>query len=70
MPRYLFNIFNGRPYHDKDGEYLADDETAWRCALRTVRDIEDILRPGDRWQLDVNREATPLFRIEIQSKKL
>jgi Domain of unknown function (DUF6894) len=43
MPHYVFDISNGHPFHDEHGEELFDDEAAWRCALHTVRDIEDFL---------------------------
>ena len=70
MPHYVFDISNGHPFHDEHGEELFDDEAAWRCALHTVRDIEDFLRSGDSWLLDVSRELKPLFRIELSSRKL
>jgi hypothetical protein len=70
MPHYIFDISNGHPVHDEHGEDLFDDATAWRCALRTVRDIEGRLLPGDSWLLDVSRELKPLFRIVLSSRKL
>jgi uncharacterized protein DUF6894 len=70
MPHYKFNISNGRPFHDEHGEEFFDDDAAWRSALHTVRDIEDVLRPGENWLLDVSRDLKPLFRIEVSSRKL
>jgi hypothetical protein len=70
MPHYIFDISNGHPFQDEHGEELFDDDAAWRNALHTVRDIEDVLRPGDSWRLDVSRELKPLFRIELSSRKL
>jgi hypothetical protein len=61
---------NGRPFHDEHGEEFLDDDAAWQSALHTVRDIEDVLRPGDSWLLDVSRDLKPLFRIELSSRKL
>ena len=70
MPHYVFDISNGHPFHDEHGEELFDDNAAWRSALHTVRDIEEFLRPGDSWLLDVSCDLKPLFRIEVSSRKL
>ncbi len=49
---------------------LADDDTAWRQAVETVKDVEAALHPGGTWTLVVTREGTPAFRIEVRAQKL
>lgn len=69
MPRYYFDIENGRPHRDEVGEDLPDDAAAWRSAVRLAREIEDVLDPGGTWNLEV-RHHTPLFRIEVKSARV
>jgi hypothetical protein len=45
MPRYFFDMTDGKPYRDGIGQELEDDRAAWREALRVARDIEDLLAP-------------------------
>jgi|AraplaMF_Cvi_mMS_1032046.scaffolds.fasta_scaffold00217_48 hypothetical protein len=69
MVEYRFTISNGEVFSDT--EDLHDDETAWRLALQTVRDIETTLHPGGgRWSLEVAREQRPIYRIEVRAQKL
>jgi len=67
MPQYFFDFSNGTPHRDEVGEEMSDDRAAWREALRITRELEDVLTPGGRWYLEVRREDTPLFRIEVTS---
>ncbi|WP_404515656.1 DUF6894 family protein [Bradyrhizobium ottawaense] len=43
MPRYFFNITNGRPHEDALGEELPHDRAAWREGMRRACEIEDVL---------------------------
>jgi uncharacterized protein DUF6894 len=72
MPQYFFNITNGHPFKDPLGEDLPDDNAAWEQAVKTVRDIESSLDlDGSRhWSLEVKREATSIFRIDVSAKRL
>ena len=70
MPRYFFDIHNGRRHTDDRGEELGDDNDAWRSALRLTRDVEDNLAPGGQWELQVRQGDRPLFRIEVKSEWL
>jgi hypothetical protein len=69
MPRYTFTISNGEDFSDI--EELSDDETAWKQAVQTVRDIESTLpSSGGNWSLVVSRDGQPLFQINLQAQKL
>jgi hypothetical protein len=70
MPRYYFNIKGDYPHQDELGEELADDGSAWAEALRLGRDVEDKLRPGQRWQLYVVEDEMPVFVITMTSRRL
>jgi hypothetical protein len=69
MPRYSFDILrNERQSHrDEVGTDLPDDQAAWKEAMRCVREIEDVLAPGDKWRLTVRRDVRIVFRIEIKT---
>ena len=64
MPRYFFDLDSNQ---DHVGAEFADDEAAWREALRTMREFEDALVPGDTWRLTVRRENRILYRIEVKT---
>ncbi len=70
MPRYFFDIENGRPHRDEEGEELQDDQAAWRAAVRVTRDIEDVLAPGGSWRLTVRSREAPIFTIEVKTEWL
>ena len=70
MPRYYFNIDGVHPFRDEHGEELADDVAAWTEALRLGRDLEGKLRPGQKWQLYVVVDGTPVFVISVASRRL
>lgn len=70
MPRYYFNIDGDHPFRDELGEELADDAAAWAEALRLGRDVEGKLKPGQRWQLYVVENGTPVFIISVASRRL
>jgi hypothetical protein len=70
MPRYSFDIArNNKQFHrDEMGTELADDQAAWKEAMRCIREVEDVLSPGDRWRLTVRRDNIRIvFRIEIKT---
>jgi hypothetical protein len=69
MPKYSFLISDGDTFSDT--EDLPDDETAWRQAVHTVRDIESTLSSrGGNWSIVVDREDKPIFRIDVWAQKL
>jgi hypothetical protein len=69
MARYYFDINNGHPYRDEVGEDLANDAAAWMAAKRLTRDIENVLAPGQSWNLEVRRrDENPIFRIRIETE--
>ena len=70
MPRYFFDIVrNERQSHrDGVGTDLADDRVAWGEAMLCVREIEDVLSPGDRWHLTVRGDAGTVFEIEVKTR--
>lgn len=68
MPEYFFNIENGHPSQDEVGDVLKDDRAAWQEAMRRAREIEDVLRPGGAWQLEVRTRDGPLFRVRITTE--
>ncbi|WP_433960667.1 DUF6894 family protein [Bradyrhizobium guangdongense] len=68
MSRYYFDIQNGHPYRDEVGQDLQDDHEAWRQAVRLTRDVEDRLAPGGTWRLEVKRDETTVFRLEVRSE--
>jgi len=70
MPMYFFDIRNGETHQDEIGDELPNDAAAWREALRTAREIEDVLAPGNNWSMTVRREGTQLYHVEIRSKLL
>ena len=69
MPRYSFDITrNNKQFHrDEKGTDLPDDQAAWYEAKRCVREIEDVLSPGDSWRLTVRCAIRIVYRIEIKT---
>jgi hypothetical protein len=68
MPTYQFRISGSKPFFDTDVQ-LRSSEVAWDEALRLVRDIEDSLRPGESWTVDVGEEGTAIFRISVTTEQ-
>jgi hypothetical protein len=52
------------------GEHHPNEESAWRDALRLVRDIEQTLKPGGEWTLRVVEGEKPIFEIEVKARHL
>jgi hypothetical protein len=52
---------------DDVGTDLADDQLAGKEALRLLREIEDVMAPGDKWRLTLRRDVRIVFRIEIKT---
>jgi hypothetical protein len=68
MPRYYFDIHEGRQNHtDELGEELADRHAAWTEATRyageALKDVDGKLKPGEVWQLDVRDEFANLIYV-------
>lgn len=68
MTAYEFRISGSNPFVDTDVQ-LPSSEVAWEEALRLVRDIEGLLRPGESWTLDVGEEGTAIFRISVTTEQ-
>ena len=56
MSGYYFNIQNGHSYCDDVGEELPDDRAAWASAVRLAREIENVMKPGGSWHLEVRTQ--------------
>jgi hypothetical protein len=69
MARYFFHIEGEKPHRDEIGEDLPDDEAAWRAAMRLARDVEDNLRPGQTWHLDIRDRDEPVYIIAITTHR-
>lgn len=69
MPRYFFHINGERPHRDEIGEELADDGDAWHEAMGRARDIEDTLRPGEAWRLDVREGNFVVYVVTITTQR-
>ncbi|MCP3395479.1 hypothetical protein NLM27_43065 [Bradyrhizobium sp. CCGB12] len=68
MAQYSFKVSNGDLSYEM--QELPDDETAWREAVKTVKDIETNLHSsGGSWSLVVTREGDPLYRIDVRVQK-
>jgi DNA-binding IclR family transcriptional regulator len=69
MARYFFHIEGEKPHRDEIGEDLPDDEGAWRAAVKLARDVEDNLRPGQTWHLDVRDGDEPVYIVAITTRR-
>jgi hypothetical protein len=69
MPRYFFNLDGAKPFLDKEGVELPDDEAAWREAKLFARDIESNLRPGEMWYLEVHERDRPIYQLRVCSRR-
>lgn len=71
MPRYFFDIDDGRNAFDEHGLDLPDVGSARRMAVRTagemVSDATDDLRQGAPWTMVVtDGDRRPLFKVEFR----
>jgi hypothetical protein len=61
MPRYFFNVHDGKDLPDDSGTELADRKEAHRQAITTagemLREIEREFLAGDVWEMHVTDEA-------------
>jgi hypothetical protein len=69
MARYFFHIEGEKPHRDEIGEDLPDDEAAWKAAMQLARDVEDNLRPGQTWRLDVRDRDKPVYLVAITTHR-
>ncbi|MBU6461254.1 MAG: tRNA 5-methylaminomethyl-2-thiouridine synthase [Bradyrhizobium sp.] len=69
MTRYFFHIDGQNPYCDDLGEDLPDDQAAWWAAMRLARDVEDHLRPGQSWHLEVRDGNGPVYLVAITTQR-
>jgi hypothetical protein len=71
MSNYQFRISSGHPF-ESPAEDLPDDEAAWEQAVATVRDIDSNLSldKSPDWSIEVRRDGTPIFRIDVSAKRL
>ena len=49
------------PHEDTTGTVLLDDSAAWDEALHTMRGIEDHLKPGEEWRVEVAEDGRSVF---------
>ncbi|MCK1303319.1 hypothetical protein IVB33_30170 [Bradyrhizobium sp. 24] len=75
MPRYFFRAHANPPRIDEQGRVLSDDDAAWREAGRFAadmfKDINEKLRHGEQWSIEVTDEAKkPIYFIGISSRKM
>ena len=69
MPRYHFKV-TGAPFLTTEDDLdLANDDSAWTEARMLLRDVQDNLRPGEAWELDVERDGSAIFQITVMSKR-
>ena len=65
MPRYFFNVYDGRSAMDTEGTELADQHSIRREAIRLaghiLRDEADRLLPDEEWRLEVVDTADRLL---------
>ena len=73
MPRYFFNVHDGRSRPDREGTELPDLNTvrdeAVRFAAGLLADHSDEFWQGDEWVLEVaDEEGLVLFRLQFVAK--
>jgi len=68
--RYFFHVDGPRPHEDTRGTVLSDDRAAWDEALRTVHGIEDHMKPGEEWQLEVAEDGRSVFLLTVSSRRI
>lgn len=70
MPRYFFNIFDGRSATDTEGTSLPNWQAARREAIRlaghVLRDEADRLIPDEEWRMEVSdAKGAVLFKLDF-----
>jgi hypothetical protein len=75
MPRYYFNVYHDGPERDEVGSELQDRKAACReatiAAGQIIHSLEDKLKPGCDWRLEVTDEfAEPLYLITVSARNL
>lgn len=70
MPRYFFNIYDGKSVIDEDGMVLADIIQARRMAVRMAGQLFDdeseIVALGQEWRMEVTDDkGLILFRLDF-----
>jgi uncharacterized protein DUF6894 len=68
MALYNYDIAGDYPFQDEEGINHVDDESAWRDAVRFVRDIEEYLHPNGRWILTVRNGDRCVYTIEVLAR--
>jgi hypothetical protein len=64
MPRYFFDIGqNDRQLRDEIGTELAHDGDAWKEAMRTMRQTDGVLMPGDNGGLQSDVTGELFFEL-------
>jgi len=74
MPRYFFNIFDGKDAPDQDGTELADmyvvQSQAIRMSGEILREMGAQFWDGTEWRLEVsNEQGTVLFVLRISAEE-
>jgi hypothetical protein len=74
MPRYFFNVVDGRDYVDAEGTELTNIKAAEREAIRTAGEIiRDDQFVGESWVLDVldeDRNVLLTLRFDAAGRPL
>ena len=70
MPRYFFNVFDGRDYRDTEGTVFLDSQTAQTHAIRyageCLADHAKRLALGEDWRMEVtDDQGLILFRLDF-----
>lgn len=74
MPRYFFNVHDGRTVRDEIGTELPDHDAARAMAVRAsgeaIEELGSDFWSGDGWQMDVtDEEGELLFSLYFSSSK-
>jgi hypothetical protein len=74
MPRYFFNITQGKVSRPPDeGMELPDDAAAWEEATTTcgemIKELDGKLKAGPEWRMEVTNDAgRKLYRLRFSAE--
>lgn len=67
MTMYHYDISGDHPFNDESGAQHLNDSSAWRDAVKLIRDVEDHLGPNGLWILKVRDGNRLVFSIEVKA---